>query len=70
MSDINKLGKDVGDAIKEGVHRGEADSERAKRTVAGDEMTPGEKAGSIAKEIGSDVKADIDKSKRTIRDNT
>jgi hypothetical protein len=70
MDELNKLGKDLGDAVKEGAHRGEADSERAKRTVAGDAMTPGEKAGSIAKEISSDVKADIDKGKRTIRDST
>jgi hypothetical protein len=70
MSEISKLGKDAADAIKEGVHRGEADSERAKRTIAGDQMTPGEKAGSIANEIGSDIKADIDKSKRNIRDST
>ncbi len=70
MNEINKTVKDIGDTLKEGAHRGEADAERAKRSVAGDAMTPGEKLGSVAKEVGSDTKAEIDKTKRSIRDAT
>jgi hypothetical protein len=70
MSEIEKTVKDLRDTVKEGVHRGEAEGEHAKRTVAGDAMTPGEKAGSVANEAVSDTKAEIDKAKRSIRDAT
>lgn len=69
-NEIKKTVKDVGDAIKEGVHRGSADAERQTRTDYGDVMTPGEKAGSMAREVSEDTKAEIDKAKRNIRDAT
>ncbi|MFN2449544.1 MAG: hypothetical protein ABR508_07105 [Candidatus Baltobacteraceae bacterium] len=70
MNEINKAAKDIGDTVKEGVHRGQADSERAKREAAGDAMTPGDKAGSVIDEAGSTAKAEIDRTKRTFRDST
>jgi hypothetical protein len=70
MKDLNKAVKDVGDALKEGAHRGEAEGERMKRSTAGDVMTPGEKAGSIANEVSEEAKAEFDKAKRNVRDST
>lgn len=69
-NEIKKTVKDVGDAIKEGAHRGSADSERELRTEYGDVMTPGEKAGSMAREVSEDAKAEIDRAKRKARDAT
>lgn len=69
-NEIKKTVKDVGDAIKEGVHRGSADAERQTRMDYGDVMTPGEKAGSMAREVSEEAKAGIDKTKRNIRDAT
>ncbi len=68
--ELNKMVKDVGDAVKEGIHRGKADAEHDTRTIAGDVMTPGEKAGSMAREVSEESKAEIDKAKRNIRDAT
>lgn len=70
MKDLNKAVKDVGDAVKEGAHRGEAESERMKRSTVGDVMTPGEKAGSMAHEVSEEAKAEFDRAKRNVRDNT
>lgn len=70
MKDLNKAVQDVGDALKEGAHRGEAEGERAKRSTVGDAMTPGEKAGSIANEVSEEAKAEFDKAKRNVRDST
>lgn len=69
-NEIKKTIKDLGDAVKEGVHRGNADAERVGRTEFGDVMTPGEKAGSVAREVSEETKAGIDKTKRTLRDAT
>lgn len=69
-NEIKKTVKDVRDAVKEGVHRGAADAEHETRTEFGDVMTPGEKAGSIAREVSEESKAEIDKAKRNIRDAT
>jgi gas vesicle protein len=69
-NEIKKTLKDVGDAVKEGVHRGNADAEHATRSAFGDVMTPGEKADSVVREGSEDVKAGIDRAKRNIRDAT
>ncbi len=66
--ELKKTIKDVGDAVKEGVHRGNAGVERERRTETGDIMTPGEKAGSVAREVSENTKAGIDKAKRETRD--
>lgn len=69
-NEIKKTVKDVRDAIKEGVHKGNADIERENREEYGDVMTPGEKAGSMAREATEETKAGIDRAKRKIRDAT
>lgn len=69
-NEIKKTVQDLGDAVKEGVHRGNADAEHATRTEFGDVMTPGEKAGSMAREAGESAKAEVDHAKRKIRDAT
>lgn len=69
-NEVKKAVKDVRDAVKEGVHHGNADAERVTRTEFGDVMTPGEKAGSMAREVSEETKAGIDKAKRNIRDST
>lgn len=68
--EIEKGVKDVGDAVKSGMHRSAADAERTQREVAGDTMTPGEKVKSGANEASERIKAGVDDAKRTIRDNT
>ncbi len=71
MSDeLNKIVKNAGDAIKEGVHRGEAASERETRAEFGDVMTPGEKGESVVREVSGDLKAEGDRLKRDVRNAT
>lgn len=69
-NEIKKTVKNVRDAVKEGVHRGNADAERETREGFGDVMTPGEKAGSVGREVTEDVKAEIDRAKRKAREST
>jgi hypothetical protein len=61
---------DVRDSVHEEGHRSAAEAERARRDVAGDVMTPGEKAGSIADEAKQRAQAEIDAIKRDLRDKT
>ena len=65
--EFNKVVDNVKDTLHEGAHRSEADAERAKRDVAGDAMTPGEKAGSALNEAGHTVAAEFDATKRDVR---
>ena len=67
---IKKAVDDAKDAVREVKHRTEADLEHAKRDVAGDEMTTGEKVKSFVDEDVERTKADVDKAKRAVRDNT
>jgi hypothetical protein len=67
---IKKTADDVRDAMHESGHRSAAEGERAKRDVLGDEMTPGEKAGSALNEAKHRVQAEVDSGKRRIRDKT
>ncbi|HZT11267.1 MAG TPA: hypothetical protein VFA29_00555 [Candidatus Baltobacteraceae bacterium] len=69
-NEIKKTIDDVKDAVKEGIHRGNAAGERDTRAAFGDVMTPGEKASSVTREISEDAKAGVDKAKRTLRDAT
>lgn len=69
-NELKKTVDNVGDAIKEGVHRGEASSERETRAEFGDVMTPGEKGKSIVNEATSDLKAEGDRLKRDVRNAT
>ena len=68
--EVKKAVDDVKDAANEAKHRTTADIEKAKRDVAGDEMTTGEKVKSFVHEDVERTKADIDKAKREVRDKT
>lgn len=66
-----KQGADnVKDSVSETGHRSAADGEQAKRDAAGDQMTPGEKAGSMFNQAKENVQADADAGKRDVRNNT
>ncbi len=68
--ELEKIGHNVKDAVSEGMHRGTADAEQTKRDVAGDDMTPAEKAASVANQGKNTVQAEIDAAKRNVRENT
>ncbi len=65
---VETIKGDTHDALDEAKHRIEAGGEKAKRAVEGDSMPLGDRVVSHVKEMGHDVKADIDKSKREVRD--
>ena len=67
---LKKAVDDTKDALHEIKHRSEAGIEHATRDIAGDEMTTGEKVKSFVHEDVENTKADIDKTKRVIRDKT
>jgi len=67
---VEHAAENVKDAVSEARHRGEAQAEKTKRDLAGDEMTPGEYAGSVAKQGVNEVQASIDRAKRDVRDST
>ncbi len=62
--------KNVRDTVNEASHRSEGDAEREKRRVAGDVMTPGEKAESLVNEGKNRAQAEWDKTKRDVRRDT
>ena len=68
--EVNKFADNVKDTINETGHRSDAEAEHAKRDVAGDTMTPGEKIGSAVNQAKSTVQADVDATKRDVRNNT
>ncbi|HEY1680516.1 MAG TPA: hypothetical protein VGF98_02605 [Candidatus Tumulicola sp.] len=68
--EIVKGVKDVKDAIAEATHRSNAEAEQVKRDVAGDQMTPGEKVGSVANQVKESTQASYDEAKRNVRDAT
>ncbi len=61
---------DIKDSVRESQHRATAEMEKSKRETLGDQMTPGEKAGSALNEAKNRVQADYDKTKRDVRDKT
>ncbi|MBC5823302.1 MAG: hypothetical protein GIW99_11115 [Candidatus Eremiobacteraeota bacterium] len=68
--DFNKAVDNVKDGLDEAKHRSQAEGERAKRDVDGDNMTAGEKLESNVKEGGHNLGADWDKTKRDVRNET
>ncbi|HET9342156.1 MAG TPA: hypothetical protein VFO25_04505 [Candidatus Eremiobacteraceae bacterium] len=66
--DVKKTVDDAKDAASEIKHRSEAEIEKAKRDIAGDDMTTGEKVKSVVHEDVERTKADVDKAKREVRD--
>jgi hypothetical protein len=67
---VKKAVENTKDAAHELEHRTKAELERAKRDIAGDTMTTGEKVKSFANEDLEKTKADIDEAKRKLRDKT
>ena len=67
---INKAIDNVKDSVSEAGHRSAAEGEQAKRDVAGDAMTPGEKIGSAANQAKETLQGDFDATKRDVRSNT
>jgi vacuolar-type H+-ATPase subunit E/Vma4 len=65
---LEKVGNDIKDAARETKHRVVADAEHGKRDLLGDEMTLGEKGKSIVNEAKNRGAAEIDKTKRDLRD--
>jgi len=64
---VETLKSDASDVIDESKNRAQATGERAKRTVAGDAMSPVDKIGSHLKEAGHELKAGLDKASRELR---
>ena len=74
---MNKMADTVKDTVdnvrdtgNEFGHRAQAKGEEAKRRVAGDEMTLGQKTQSVFNQGKNEVQAEYDKSKRDIRTNS
>lgn len=65
---VDTVKDDTKDMLDEAKHRVKAGSEKITRAVEGGAMPPGERLASHAKEIGHNVKADVDKAKRELRD--
>jgi hypothetical protein len=57
----------VSDKLSEIGHNANAESEAAKRDVAGDALTPGEKIGSLANEGKERLLAGVDAAKQDAR---
>jgi ElaB/YqjD/DUF883 family membrane-anchored ribosome-binding protein len=53
----------VKDAVSEVGHKSTAEAEHARRDIAGDTMTTGEKLGSVANEVKNNAQAGIDHAK-------
>ncbi len=65
---VDTIKGDTHDALDEMKERVKAGGEKVKRAVEGDSMPLGDRLASHVKEMGHDVKADYDKSKRDVRD--
>ena len=65
--EFDKTVANVKDSFSEDAHKSAAEGEQAKRDVAGDSMTPGEKAGSMFNQAKNDVQGDADSAKQDIR---
>jgi hypothetical protein len=67
---IKKTVDDAKDTLREAGHRGNAEGEKAKRELLGDEMTAGEKAKSVANQAKETVQAEYDAAKKDVRNHT
>lgn len=65
---LETLKGDTHDALDEAKHRLKAGGEKMKRGVEGDAMPLGDRVASHVKELGHDLKADLEKSSREARD--
>jgi flagellar hook-basal body complex protein FliE len=67
--ELHKTIDNVSDTINQAGHETNAAAERATREAAGDTMTTGEKAKSILNEGKEKVLAEVDRTKRDVRNN-
>jgi hypothetical protein len=65
---VETIKGDTRDMLDEAKERVKAGGEKMKRAVEGDSMPLGERIGSHVKEMGHDVKADLHRGKRDVRD--
>jgi hypothetical protein len=65
---VDTIKGDTHDALDEAKERVKAGGEKAKRAVEGDSMPLGDRVASHVKEMGHDLRADYDKTKRDVRD--
>jgi hypothetical protein len=65
---VDTIKADTHDALDEAKERVKAGGEKVKRAVEGDSMPLGDRVASHVKEMGHDVKAEYDKTKRETRD--
>jgi hypothetical protein len=65
---LERAGRDIKDTANETKHRVVAEGEHVKRETLGDEMTLPEKGGSVLNEAKNRTQAEIDKTKREVRD--
>ncbi len=68
--DLKKTVDNVKDAFNEAGHKVNAENEQAKRELAGDAMTPGEKVASVANQAKEESLAGMDRAKQAVRSNT
>lgn len=66
---INKIVDNVKDTANEATHKSAAQGEQAKRDVAGDQMTVGEKVGSMANQTKEELQGETAATKRDVRNN-
>ena len=64
---VKKVVDNTRDAVHEAEHRAAADGEKARREALKDSLTPGEKARSALDEAKQRAEAEIDATKRKIR---
>jgi hypothetical protein len=64
---VETIKADTRDTLDEAKERVKAGGEKAKRAVEGDSMPLGDRLASNVKEMGHDLKADLDKAKREVR---
>ena len=67
---LKKVGDNIKDTVDEARHRSAVEAEREDRELNEGAMTPGEQLGSVGREAKHEVLADVDQTKRTIRNNT
>ncbi len=70
VDNVKKGAENVKETVSEAGHRSAAKSEQVKRDIAGDQMTTGEKFGSVFNQGKETLKADIDAGKRDVRNKT
>jgi hypothetical protein len=65
---VDTIKGDTRDALHEVKERVQAGGEKLNRAVQGDDMPLGDRVASHVKEAGHELKADVDKAKRDVRD--